>query len=210
MTIAEAHPNMYATIGIHPNDVGLYDTTIVDQLESLYLSHPQKIIAFGETGFDYHYEGYDAARQLEFLQRHFELALKYDLTLVLHIRDAHADAIAFLQQQPQLPRVIIHCFTGTMEDAQAYIALGCYISFSGILTFKNAPELKEVAKIVPIKQLLSETDAPFLTPVPFRGKTNLPTYVQYVNEELALLRNLDIIELEEILLENIKTCFNLH
>ncbi len=209
VTIASQYNNMYATIGIHPNDVDLYDESVIDQLEQLYLQNSKKIIAIGETGLDYHYEGYNQEKQMKFLQLHFNLAIKYQLTLVLHIRDAHNDAIAFLKQQTVLPRTIIHCFTGNMEDAKQYIELGCYLSFSGIITFKNAQELKEIAKIVPADKLLSETDAPFLTPVPFRGKTNLPSYVQYTNNELSILRKVPIDELEILLLENAKTCFKL-
>ncbi len=207
--IALAH-NLYASIGIHPNEVDNYDLSVINQLDDLCQKYKGKIIGIGETGLDYHFEGYDKIKQQDFFKRHINLAIKNKLTLVLHIRDAHDDAINILKEyRGILPNTIIHCFTGTIKDALEYIALGCYISFSGIVTFKNAGEIRDVVSLVPQDRMLSETDSPFLTPVPFRGQTNMPQYVDYVNLELSKLRNLSKEEMDKILMNNAKACFNI-
>ncbi len=203
------HHQMYATVGIHPNDVIHYDTRIINQLDDLIKQEKPYIVAIGETGLDYHFEGYDKNKQADFFRKHINLAIKHHLTLVLHIRDAHDDAIKILKEYNNLPNTIIHCFTGTMKDALAYISMGCYISFSGIVTFKNAGEIRDVVAIVPQDRILSETDSPFLTPVPYRGQTNMPQYVDYVNLELSKLRNISKEEMDRILMDNAKKCFNL-
>ena len=206
--LANKYPTMYASIGIHPNEVDNHTLNDIDQLEELYLNNKQKIIAIGETGFDFHYPNYDYDKQLLFLDKHFQLALKYDLTLILHIRDAHKEAIEYLKSKNKLPRIIIHCFSGSVGDMKEYIDLGCYISFSGIITFKNALDLIECVKYVPLNKMLSETDSPFLTPVPYRGKLNHPMYVQYINETIAKIKNMNINEISEILYNNATKCFN--
>ncbi len=202
--------NMYATIGIHPNEVEKYDVSVINQLEKVFFKYRDVVVALGETGLDYHYEGYDKLKQQDFFRKHINLAIKNKLTLVLHIRDAHEDAINILKEyRGLLPNTIIHCFTGTMKDALEYIALGCYISFSGIVTFKNAGEIRDVVNIVPQDRMLSETDAPFLTPVPHRGEVNMPQYVDYVNLELAKIRNLSKEAMDKILMDNAKACFKI-
>lgn len=207
IALANKYGNIFATVGIHPNEVKNHNESDFHKLEDMVIKNRNKIIAIGETGFDYYYENYDKKLQLKFLESHFNLALKYDLVLVLHIRDAHDDAIKFLKSKDRLPRTIIHCFTGTYENMKEYTNLGCYISFSGIITFKNCGVLKEVVRHVPNHLILSETDSPFLTPVPYRGKTNNPLYVKYVNEEIARLKEINLYELNNLLLENAKNCF---
>lgn len=207
--ITNLNENIYATIGIHPNNVEQHELSIINKLEALYLNNRNKIIGIGETGLDYHYDNYNKKLQLEFLEKHYQLALKYNLVLVLHIRDAHSDAISFLKSKKILPNTIIHCFSGDINDMHEYIKLGCYISISGIVTFKNATNLQNIVPLIPNELLLSETDAPFLTPVPYRGKTNLPQYVIHVNEKIAELKNMDINLINELIYKNAIKCFRL-
>ena len=207
--IANLRENFFAIVGIHPNEVTNHTERDVELIEKLYLENKDKIIAIGETGLDFYYGINDYNEQLFFLNKQFDLAIKYDLTLILHVREAHKETQEFLKAKKNLPRIVIHCFTGNLNDAQEYIKLGCYISFSGIITFKNANELREIIKHVPLELLLTETDSPFLTPVPFRGKTNLPNYVKYVNETIAKIRNMDIQKLNECLYKNYCKCFKI-
>ncbi len=206
--LANKFSNIYSTIGIHPNETNNHSIDDIKKLEEVYLENKIKIIAIGETGFDFHYPNYDYNKQLLFLEEHFNLSLKYDLTLVLHIRDAHNEAISFLKSKNKLPRIIIHCFSGNLNIMEEYLKLGCYISFSGILTFKNANDLIDCVKYIPLDKILSETDSPFLTPVPYRGKINNPIYVEYINEKIANIKNISFDETVERLYINACKAFN--
>lgn len=208
--IAKNNENVYAIIGIHPNDVKDHKLLDINQLEKIYLNNKTKVIGIGETGFDFYYDNYDYNEQLLFLDKQFDLAIKYDLTLILHIRNAHNEAINYLKSKKTLPRIVIHCFTGNIDNVKEYTKLGCYISYSGIITFKNALDLLETLKYVPLNLLLTETDSPFLTPVPFRGKINNPLYVKYVNDKVAETLNIKIDEIQDVLFENYKRCFNIN
>lgn len=209
INLSKKYNNIYATIGIHPNEVQNYSLNDINKLEDIYLKNKDKVIAIGETGFDFYYENYDKEKQFVFLNEQFNIAIKYDLTLVLHIRNAHKEAIDFLKSKNKLPRTIIHCFTGNKEDLEEYINLGCYISFSGIITFKNGLDILNNVKYVPLNLLLTETDSPFLTPAPFRGKINNPIYVEYINKKIADVLNIPLNELNETLYKNFIKCFNI-
>ena len=188
LAVAEAHDNIYASVGVHPDyeDEG---EIAADELVRL-ASHP-KVIAIGETGLDYFRLTGDLEWQRDRFRNHIRAAILADKPLIIHTRAAAEDTIRIMREEnAQRVGGVMHCFTESIEVAMQAIELGFYISFSGIVTFKNATSLKEVAKQVPLDRILVETDSPYLAPVPFRGKTNQPAYVKYVAEELARLREI--------------------
>lgn len=202
---------VYCSVGIHPNDVCDYEIgSAIEQLNALIVQNRRKIIALGEFGLDYHYEGFSKEVQFDFFIKQLELAKKHDLTLMLHIRDAHEDAIALLKKyKTKQMRVIIHCFSDQQRYAEEYVKMGCYISISGVITFKKSNELRSIAKAIPLELMLTETDAPFLSPVPYRGKTNYPYHVIHTNQFLADLLEMDLTKLHNQLYKNVLKAFNL-
>jgi TatD DNase family protein len=191
--LAEKHANLYASVGVHP-DYELALEPTVDDLVNL-AKHP-KVIAIGETGLDYYRLTGDLEWQRERFRTHIRAAKLSRKPLIIHTRSAAADTLRIMEEENanQIGGVM-HCFTESLEIALAAIDMGFYISFSGIVTFKNALEIKKVASTIPLERILIETDSPYLAPVPFRGKLNQPAYVKHVAEEIARLRN---VTLEEI------------
>lgn len=185
LALAEAHEQVHAVIGIHPHEAMMADDAALRELAGL-LTHP-RVVAVGETGLDYFYDRSPRAQQLEAMARHLELARACEKPIVLHIRDAHADAWAVVDAQPPVPG-IIHCFTGTPDEARAWLDRGYHLSFSGIATFPSAPGPREAARICPADRFLLETDAPYLAPVPVRGRKNEPAYVAFTCAQLAQVR----------------------
>lgn len=200
LAVAEEHDNFYASVGVHPDyeDEPLFTE---DQLVNL-AAHP-KVVAIGETGLDYFRLTGNLEWQRERFRLHIRAAIRAQKPLVIHTRNAAEDTLRIMREE-RADQVggVMHCFTESLEVAQAAIALGFYISFSGIVTFKNAVALKEVAKAVPLDRVLVETDSPYLAPVPFRGKLNQPAYVRYVAEEIANLRGISYQEVERATTEN--------
>lgn len=193
LAVAEAHSNIYASVGVHPDYENEEEFTVED-LVSL-AGHP-KVIAIGETGLDYFRLTGDLEWQRERFRVHIRSAIKANKPLIIHTRAAAEDTIRIMREEnAQLVGGVMHCFTESLEIALQAIELGFYISFSGIVTFKNALALKQVAKSVPLERILLETDSPYLAPVPFRGKSNQPAYVKYVAEEVAGLRGISLDEL---------------
>jgi len=192
MELAAEHANLYASAGVHPE----YEDTADPSVEELLaLAAPPKVVAIGETGLDYYRLSGDLSWQRERFRRHVRAARECAKPLVIHTRAAAADTLAIMREEHAGDAGgVMHCFTETWDVAQAAIDLGFHISFSGIVTFKNAQELKEVARRVPLERILIETDSPYLAPVPFRGKTNQPAYVRYVAEEIARLRQIPVEE----------------
>jgi len=192
LALAERYAHIYASVGVHPD----YENEIepsVAQLVSL-AQHP-KIIAIGETGLDYFRLTGDLEWQRERFRNHIRAARECAKPLIIHTRSAAADTIRVMrEEQAQQVGGVMHCFTENWEIAQAAIELGFYISFSGIVTFKNATQIKDVAQRVPLERMLIETDSPYLAPVPYRGKLNQPAYVKHVAEEIALLRGITVDE----------------
>ena len=188
--LAQTYPNLYATVGVHPD----YEDTpepSVDDLVAL-VAQP-KVVAIGETGLDYYRLTGDLAWQRERFRTHIRAARAAGKPLVVHTRSAAADTIAIMRDEHAADAGgVMHCFTETWEVAAAAIDLGFHISFSGIVTFKNARALKDVACRVPLERMLIETDAPYLAPVPHRGKRNQPAFVPHVAEEIARLRGLPV------------------
>lgn len=192
--IALKYPNIYASIGIHP-DENHPDNPGYDEL--IKLSQQEKIIAIGETGLDYYHEG-DPIEQRERFRMHIEVAKKVNKPLIIHTRNARNDTIEIMRDaQADKVSGVMHCFTEDISMAENAMELGFYISFSGIVTFKNAIQIQEVAKHVPLNRMLIETDAPYLTPHPYRGKPNDPSYVRFVAEKIANLRGISVNEVAE-------------
>ncbi|WP_026361687.1 MULTISPECIES: TatD family hydrolase [unclassified Methylotenera] len=194
LALAEAYDNFYASVGVHPDYEDIEEPT-VEVLVKL-AEHP-KVVAIGETGLDYFRLTGDLAWQRERFRTHIRAAIIANKPLIIHTRSAAEDTIRIMREErAELVGGVMHCFTESLEVALQAIELGFYISFSGIVTFKNAGQLKEVAKAIPLNRILVETDSPYLAPIPFRGKTNQPAYVRYTALEIAQLRG---IELEEVM-----------
>ncbi len=193
MEIVEAYDNIYASVGVHPNEDGGEDPT-VERLVEL-ASHP-KVVAIGETGLDYFRSEGDLDWQRDRFRRHIAAAKQTGKPLIIHSREAQPDTLNIMAEEgADQPGGIMHCFVDDWESARRAIELNFVISFSGIVTFNSAKELKEVAKLCPLDKMLVETDSPYLTPVPFRGKSNQPGYTRYVAEHIAELKG---ITLEEV------------
>ena len=184
-SLAKSHQQIYASVGVHPVEQEGKDPSVE---ELLALADHEKIIAIGETGLDYFHVKKDTADwQRERFRRHIAASNQSGKPMIIHTREAKADTIEIMQQE-QAQAGVMHCFSEDWETAKAALDLGFYISFSGIITFKSAADLREVAKKVPANRLLVETDSPYLTPVPYRGRANSPAYTYYVAEKLAEIR----------------------
>ena len=192
LELAATHANIFASVGVHPDYEGVEEPTEQRLLE---LAKRPKVVAIGETGLDYYRLTGDLEWQRERFRTHIRVARKCRKPLIIHTRASAEDTIALMREE-QAGEVggVMHCFTETREVAQAALDQGFYISLSGIVTFKNAKDIKEVAKMVPLERLLIETDSPYLAPVPHRGKTNEPAWVKHVAEEIARLRGISVDE----------------
>ncbi|MCX7143751.1 MAG: TatD family hydrolase [Proteobacteria bacterium] len=186
LSLAERHPQIFASVGVHPD----HDASAILSVRELveHAQHP-KVVAIGETGLDYYRQDGDLEWQRTRFRTHIRAARKCHKPLIIHTREAGEDTLRIMREEGAADAGgVMHCFTETMEMAQAALDLNFYISFSGIVTFKSALSLKEVAKSVPLERMLIETDSPYLAPVPHRGKTNEPAWVKHVAEEIARLR----------------------
>lgn len=213
IVVAEQFEGVHATVGVHPSDISGITEHDWQELESLMSE--KKVKAVGEVGFDF-YRGGDLAEQKKVLQRFITLANSKNLPVIFHVRDgkdvnAHDELIKLLEALPveEKPRGVIHTFSGTKIQADRYLNLGLYLSFSGVVTFKNAGEVATVAATMPIDRILIETDCPYLTPDPYRGKRNEPAFVAYVARKIAELRNDDVVYIQEKTAENTNTLFQL-
>lgn len=190
VAIAERFPRVYAVVGVHPHDAKDCGAARIAQLRELASS--PKVVAIGESGLDFHYMRSPRADQEAALRRQLELAAELDKPIVIHCRDAEARLAEIVRECGMPPRAgVIHCFTGDAEAARIFLALGFYISFSGIVTFKNAATVREAAMIVPDDRVMVETDAPCLAPEPYRGKRNEAAYAARTLEVLATVRKAD-------------------
>jgi len=184
--LAREHPHIFASVGVHPNERNGQDPSVDELVE---LACEPKVVAIGETGLDYYRSDGDLAWQHNRFRNHIRAAKAANKPLIVHTRDAAADTIRIMiDEDAKSVGGVMHCFTESWETARAALDLNFYISFSGIVTFRSADSLREVARQVPADRFLIETDAPYLAPVPYRGKTNEPSYVRYVAECLATLR----------------------
>ncbi|MDP3776272.1 TatD family hydrolase [Methylotenera sp.] len=200
LALAEQNENFYASVGVHPDYEDIQEPT-VDELIKL-ANHP-KVIAIGETGLDYFRLTGDLEWQRTRFRTHIRAAIATGKPLVIHTRNSPEDTLRIMREEnAQQVGGVMHCFTESLDVALEAITLGFYISFSGIITFKNAHTIKEVAKHVPLNRILVETDSPYLAPTPYRGKTNQPSYVKHVAEEVANLRGISFDELAAATTEN--------
>lgn len=200
--VAKQFDNVYASVGVHPNNVAEQPPVTVAELLEL-ADHP-KVIGIGETGLDYHYEHAPRAEQEKSFRVHIEAARELDLPVIVHSRDADEDTVAILADEMQKGefRGIIHCFSTGKLLAEEAIKMGMGVSISGIITFKNAVDLQNIVKDLPLESLLVETDAPYLAPVPKRGKTNEPAFTRYTAEYLASLQGVSYDEVAKKTTEN--------
>jgi TatD DNase family protein len=190
VALADSHSQLFASVGVHPDQAESAGPTVSDLVGRA--QHP-KIVAIGETGLDYYRQERDPEWQRMRFRTHIRAARECAKPLIIHTRDAGADTLRIMREEcANEAGGVMHCFTETLEVAQAAMELNFYISFSGIVTFKNAVAIKEVAKAVPLDRILIETDSPYLAPVPHRGKTNEPGWVRHVAEEIARLRGISL------------------
>lgn len=205
LALAEQYPNIYASVGVHPDYEDVEEPS-AERLAEL-AQHP-KVIAIGETGLDYFRLKGDLEWQRARFRNHIRAARACGKPLIVHTREAAADTLRIMKEENAAGAGgVMHCFTETWEVAEAALAMDFYISFSGIVTFKNAKQIKEVAQRVPLERILIETDAPYLAPAPHRGKLNQPGYVKHVAEEIALLRGIDVNEVGLRTTENFARLF---
>lgn len=197
---------LYGAIGIHPSEAKTYSEETEKKIYRL--CNERKIIAIGEIGLDYYWEQETKELQKEVFRKQLKIAEELNLPVLIHDRNAHEDTFEIIQEF-NLKDVVFHCFSGDVEFAQKCINKGYYIAIGGVVTFKNAKDLKEVAKIVPLDKLLLETDAPYLAPVPYRGKLNTPAYLKYIAEEIANLREIDVELVKEQTTLNAKRIFGI-
>lgn len=210
LAVANAHQNVWCSIGTHPHDAGLDNEKAITAEQIIETANNEsKIVGIGESGLDYYYDNSPRDDQAVSFRKHIQACLETDLPLIVHSRDAEDDTAAILAEEGAGKlRGVMHCFSSKPILAQKALALGFYISFSGIVTFKAAEELREVAKFVPLDRILVETDAPFLAPVPHRGKTNHPAYVSNTGEFLADLLEVDHAEFAKITSDNFFRLFS--
>jgi len=197
---------IWTAVGLHPHVARILTGDEIKKFQSL-ATH-RKVIAIGEIGLDYYYDYQPRETQKEAFRQMLRLACEAGLPVIIHNRDSDEDLISILQEFiPQKIRGVIHCFTSTLETARKLLEMGFFISFSGIVTFKNAEGLRNVIREIPLNRLMVETDSPYLTPVPMRGKKNEPLFVKYTAEQVAKLKQISIEEFEHALFENVKSLF---
>jgi TatD DNase family protein len=206
--LADAFPNVYATVGMHPHDA---KDVGADELQTLReLASHSKVIAIGETGLDFYYSHSPHDTQQRVFAQFIHMARETELPIVVHERDAAPQATELLRSEGGGNlRGVIHCFTGNYEAACAYLDLGFYLSFTGIITFKNAEPLRDVVRRVPLERMLVETDSPYLTPVPHRGKRNEPAFVRLVAETIGKVKEVAVEDVARVTTENVKHLFHI-
>lgn len=205
IALSEKYPFIYAAAGYHGLNTEDLTEDYLDILTGLIKN--KKTVAVGEIGLDYHYEKETRDIQLEIFKRQIELANEYGLPVIVHDREAHMDTLEILKELK--PRGVVHCFTGSVEMAREIVKLGMYIGLGGAVTFKNAVKPVEVAKFVPEDRLLLETDAPYMTPVPFRGKRCTSLHIPYTAQKIAEVRSTDVQNILDISCKNAKELFNI-
>lgn len=203
IAVAEDHPRVFATVGLHPHDAINGVDTVADLIDT------PGIVAVGETGLDYFYDHSPREQQKQVFAAQIQLAHEHDLALVVHTRDAWADTFDVLAAEGVPARTILHCFTGGPTEAQRGLDIGTYLSFSGIVTFKGAPDVQAAAAMCPIERMLVETDSPYLAPVPHRGRQNQPAWVPHVGQFIADLRDVPVEDIAAATTANAQEVFAL-
>ena len=207
VALAEEYEKIYAAVGIHPHDA---ENALESDYEKLATwSRHKKVVGIGEIGLDYYYDLSPREVQRKVFIRQIDVARQTDMPIIIHDRDAHGDILEILKKEAKGVTGILHCFSGSLEMAKEIIKLGFYISIAGPVTFKNAAKLPEIVANVPLERLLIETDCPYLTPQPYRGKRNEPAYVRLVAEEVASLRGMEFLDLAVATRENAQRIFRI-
>ena len=206
INLSEKYDMLYSAIGVHPSEAKTYNQEV--EKEIYKLCKHKKVIAIGEIGLDYYWEQETKELQKEVFRKQLKIAEELKIPVLIHDREAHEDTFEILQEF-NLENVIFHCFSGNADFAKKCIEKGYYIAIGGVVTFKNAKDLKEVAKIVPLDKLLLETDAPYLAPVPYRGKLNSPAYLKYIAQEIENLKEIDIKEVKKQTTQNAQKIFGI-
>ena len=199
--------NVYSMVGIYPSEAKTYSDEVEQKM--IELAKNPKVVAIGEIGLDYYWDKSFVDLQKEVFIKQIKLANKLNLPIVVHDREAHKDCYDIVKEYNQGSKVLFHCFSGSVEFMRECVKQGWYIALGGVVTFKNAIKMKEVAKEVPLDKLVLETDAPYLTPVPFRGKENKPAYTKYVAEEIARLRGVSVEEIIDATTRNAEEFFKI-
>lgn len=208
VSLAEKYHNIYAAVGIHPHSAKDVDESTLEILKSF--ASREKVVAIGEIGLDYHYDNSPRDDQKKWFREQLKLAKEVDLPVVIHTRDAAQETFDILKEaQDGNLRGVLHCYSGSPEMTLEYVKLGFYISLAGPITFKNSRVSREVAKVVPLDKLLIETDCPYLTPEPYRGKRNEPIFVKYVGGTIADIRGITYEELAKATNRNTKELFKI-
>ncbi|NGX56777.1 MAG: putative metal-dependent hydrolase YcfH [Candidatus Anoxychlamydiales bacterium] len=207
LILKEKYKGIYLASAIPPHSEEKNLELFLESIEKALIE--KQIIAIGETGLDYYYDFVDRTTQKKYFIKQLELAKKYDLPVIIHIRDAFDDFFEIVDEYYKNKKLLLHCFTGDKENAKKVLDRNFYISFSGIVTFKNAKNLKEVVKMVPLDKILIETDSPFLAPQNKRGKKNEPSYISETAKELAILKNINIEEVANFSYQNSLSLFNI-
>lgn len=205
--LAQKYENVYGLLGVHPSEVKGWNDDLIDKIKEY--SKSSKIVGIGEIGLDYYWDKSFNDLQKEVFIKQIKLANELNFPISVHDREAHKDTFDILTEYNKNSAVVMHCFSGSVEFMKECVKQGWYIAIGGVVTFKKAIKMKEVAKEVSLDKLLLETDAPYLTPVPYRGKTNQPAYVKYVAEEIASIRGISFEEVDEITTQNAKKVFSL-
>lgn len=201
--------NILYSCGIHPLHKSIHNVNNIHILENI-ISNDNSIIALGETGLDFHYENTTKNIQIDSFKKHIYLSIKYNIPIIIHTRNAQKETINILSSKEALScSGVIHSFTGDKEMARKLLDLGFYISFSGIITFKNALHVKKIAKFIPNNRLLIETDAPYLSPEPYRGKCNQPANLLHIAQYIATLKNITVIDISRIIKKNFYSLFHI-
>lgn len=205
--LANKHDFIYAAVGIHPEYANVVDKKVIERIKEL--TNNSKVRAIGEIGLDYYWEENPPREvQQKAFRMQMDLARELKLPVIIHDREAHKDTLDIMKEYSDVTGVV-HCFSGSVEFARECLKLGYYIGITGVVTFKNAKVIKEVAKEVPLDRLLVETDCPYMAPTPFRGKRNQSDYVQFIIEEIANIRGITKEEVEEATINNVKNLLNL-
>ncbi len=207
IALVEKYDNVYGMLGVHPSEVRDWNDDVENKIIE-YSKHP-KIVAIGEIGLDYYWDKSFNDLQKEIFIKQIKIANELNLPISIHDREAHKDTFDILKEYNKGSKIVMHCFSGSVEFAKECIKEGYYIALGGVVTFKNAVKTKEVAKEIPLSKLLLETDAPYLTPVPYRGKENQPAYTRFVAEEIAKLRGITFDEVDKITTANACEVFGL-
>lgn len=207
LSLATSHPRLFASVGVHPSEKDCEEPSVEDLVR---LSAHSKVVAIGETGLDYYWDKGDTGWQRDRFRVHIRAAAQVEKPLIVHTRDAAGDTISIMRDEgARRAGGVMHCFTETVEVARQALDLGFFISLSGIVTFKSAAQVREVAAMVPLDRLLIETDSPYLAPVPHRGKTNEPSFVVHVANEIARIKSIPIEEVARVTTANFQKLFKL-